>query len=219
MEINRVEVLMPGGIELIQIAESKMEFDSSMSMLSIGYGTGEIECYLTNKYKIQVIGVDISRDLMLKAQKKAEILKLRSRIQFKIGNGTSLQFPDQNFDIVYCMGSIIDFFKQGLSEIYRVLKPTGKAIIGEVLWLKNEVPKIIRNSWEKDSSLIHTKEENDQIIVSKGFRILFSESFHEFDWWENYYKDRDKTSYWAEEQALYQKSQNFIGIGLFIISR
>jgi ubiquinone/menaquinone biosynthesis C-methylase UbiE len=218
MKIDRSEILMPGGIELTHIVENKEIFDSSMTMLSIGYGTGEIECYLAEKYNIQVTGIDISKDFMVRAHKKSEILKLLDRVQFKIGNGTNLEFQDQSFDIVYCMGSIIDFLEQGLSEMYRILKPTGKAIIGEVLWLENEIPSEIRNFWEKGISIFNEKDYKE-IITSKGFQLLFFKSFQEPDWWKNYYKDRGKTSHWVKEEEMYNKSKNFLGIGLFILTR
>lgn len=48
--ISRSEVIMPGGIELTQIAEDQMDLSSDSKLLSVACGTGELELYLAEKY-------------------------------------------------------------------------------------------------------------------------------------------------------------------------
>ena len=59
MEISREEVIMPGGVELTKEAEQHMGLGPPTTLLSVACGTGELELYLAEKYKCNVVGIDL----------------------------------------------------------------------------------------------------------------------------------------------------------------
>jgi len=73
-------------------------------------------------------GIDISLPIVTKAQAEFGPRKLH----VPRADVRSLPFRDQSFDAIYSMGTIEHFDEtdQAVAEIYRVLKPGGKAIIG-----------------------------------------------------------------------------------------
>lgn len=78
----------------------------------------------------EVYGLDISNYTVESAKKTFEEYNLKANlIQSDIRN---IKFPSNEFDFVYTMGTIehIPDYEKALKEIYRVLKPGGKAIIG-----------------------------------------------------------------------------------------
>jgi demethylmenaquinone methyltransferase / 2-methoxy-6-polyprenyl-1,4-benzoquinol methylase len=95
-------------------------------VLDIGCGPGII-CKDLLKLSDFVWGIDISPGMVRAAAKWFEGTVSNSRIRFEVGNAESLQFPDEHFDVVCCVGVLryLNSLENGLQEIYRVLKPGG----------------------------------------------------------------------------------------------
>lgn len=77
-----------------------------------------------------VYGLDISEYLVKETKKRFSKLGLSGK--FIISDVRNIKFPSNTFDFVYTMGTIehIPNYDRAISEIYRVLKPGGKTIIG-----------------------------------------------------------------------------------------
>ena len=77
-----------------------------------------------------VSGVDLGAD-QVQLTKLNFNLRGLSYDEIKEGKAESLDFPDQTFDLVYCFGVLHHTLepRKAISEIYRVLKPDGKAIV------------------------------------------------------------------------------------------
>jgi len=82
------------------------------------------------KQKADVFGIDISSYLVEKSQENFKKEGLKGK--FVVCDMRDLQFPDNYFDFIYTMGTIehVYDYHVAVREIYRVLKPGGKAIIG-----------------------------------------------------------------------------------------
>ncbi|MHA2168588.1 MAG: class I SAM-dependent methyltransferase [Candidatus Kariarchaeaceae archaeon] len=219
MELNRSEVIMPGGIELAFEAESYLDLNPSAELLSVACGTGEIELYYARKYACQVVGIDTSENFISKAQSKAERYEINQIAKFLVGDGNNLEFPDECFDVVFCSGAICEFYYSGLKEFYRVLKSGGKAVIIEVVWTTKEIPNDVKKIWAGDTADIFTEEDNNRILRKNNFRVVFSHSYDEPSWWEAYYDDRGPAPRWEEERSNYRSHKKYLALGLFVIEK
>lgn len=96
--------------------------------LEIGSGPGrlsiEIGKLLPNG---EVVGIDISENMIKLASAKAEELKV-GNVKFVVGDALNLKFPDESFDVVVTSQLLhwIPDAHKSLFEIYRVLKTGGK---------------------------------------------------------------------------------------------
>ncbi len=104
-------------------------------MLDVATGTGDfaIEAIrILNPKKI--IGVDISQGMLDVAKEKIKKKGLEEQFEVCLGDSEALPFEDQTFDAVTVAFGVRNFenLEQGLSDIRRVLKPGGKAIILEL---------------------------------------------------------------------------------------
>ena len=220
MEIRRPEVIMPGGKELTLEAKRYLDISPKIRLLSVACGTGEIECYLAEKYRCQVVGIDISEKFISTAQKKVEIFSLSQLAQFKVGDGNALDFPDESFDVIFCSGALCVFFDNGLAEFHRVLKTGGRAAIIDAIWKTKQVPKDIEQFWtEEGTAEIRSLNGNGEAFTSRGFRVIFSKAYHKPSWWEAYYDDRGNAPTWQKERANYRAHRDHIALGLFIIKK
>lgn len=100
-------------------------------ILDIGVGTGALaSMYLAHAF--EVIGVDPSRQMLLKAKEKHPSMKLRV--------GDFLKLPVENHTVnrivtTYALHHLTDEEKAyALDEMLRVMKPDGKIIIGDMMF-------------------------------------------------------------------------------------
>lgn len=102
-----------------------------MRLLDVGCGTGNFSIKLARQ-GASVVGIDISREMLVIAEKKAEQEELD--IEFKEMNGLNLLFPDETFDGVLSMATIefIPDYPEMISEMFRVCKKGGSILVGTI---------------------------------------------------------------------------------------
>ena len=104
-------------------------------LLDIATGTGDFAILSAKELRPQrMIGIDISEGMMKIGQKKVEAEGLQHIVSFKKDDCTHLSFDDNSFDAVTAAFGIRNFqnLDQGLSEMYRVLRPNGHLSIVEL---------------------------------------------------------------------------------------
>ncbi|MCX7908005.1 MAG: bifunctional demethylmenaquinone methyltransferase/2-methoxy-6-polyprenyl-1,4-benzoquinol methylase UbiE [Ignavibacteria bacterium] len=113
-------------------AVAKVPLKDYYSILDLATGTGNFAFeFLKANPKINVIGIDLSENMLNIARKKSKKLQLEAR--FILGSATEIPFPDDTFDIVsisYGIRNVNDVDKC-LLEIHRVLKKDGNFVIVE----------------------------------------------------------------------------------------
>jgi SAM-dependent methyltransferase len=79
---------------------------------------------------VQVYGLDISNQLVAKAQKNFRKIGLKAKLV--TGDMRQINFPDNYFDFLFSIGTIehIPDSHLVIKEVYRVLKPGGRCLIG-----------------------------------------------------------------------------------------
>jgi len=124
-------------IELCRIDESKR-------VLDVGCGVGKTACFIAKEIGCKVVAVDLYKEMIENAKKRAERKEVLDKIEFKVANAESLPFKDNLFDVVFCE-SVAAFFKnkkKGLSELKRVVKPEGFIGLNELTWIGSPSKKI-----------------------------------------------------------------------------
>jgi phosphatidylethanolamine/phosphatidyl-N-methylethanolamine N-methyltransferase len=100
----------------------------NQKVLEIGVGPGStLEFYPP---RTNFVGIDISAAMIEEARKKAANLNSGSRFRLEVMDATSLEFPDNHFDVVmaaYVITTVQDPHKV-CREILRVVKPGGQII-------------------------------------------------------------------------------------------
>ena len=106
----------------LQMVEASVPHGSKI--LDVGCGTGEMAAELMRR-GYDVWGLDIA---------EARIRSVHERFgadRFRVGDIEHIEFPDNTFDAVVCLGVMeyLDRDEPALQEVWRVLKPGGKAVI------------------------------------------------------------------------------------------
>jgi ubiquinone/menaquinone biosynthesis C-methylase UbiE len=103
-------------------------------VLDVGCGGGQHAVYMAaQRPDVRVVGVDLSAELVRRSRRLAARTGVADRVEFVQGDALDLAFPDQDFDHVYCAGSIKHWPDQrrGLDECLRVLRPGGRFLVME----------------------------------------------------------------------------------------
>ncbi len=106
------------------MAIKAMRLEKGMAVLEVGIGTGvTIEHYPED---INIVGIDLSSEMLSVAQKKITKLGLKN-IELKKMSAEKLEFPDQSFDRVYAPSviSVVSDPKKVIDEMARVCRPGG----------------------------------------------------------------------------------------------
>jgi demethylmenaquinone methyltransferase/2-methoxy-6-polyprenyl-1,4-benzoquinol methylase len=102
-------------------------------MLDIATGTGDfaLEALKINPHNI--IGVDISEGMLKVGMEKMKSKEVDHIISLRLGDSENLPFENEVFDAITVGFGVRNFenLEKGLSEMLRVLKPGGKAVVLE----------------------------------------------------------------------------------------
>jgi ubiquinone/menaquinone biosynthesis C-methylase UbiE len=136
---SRVYDLIEKPIEKVTFSHLREKFRSLLEgkVLEVGIGTGKNIPYYPED--IEVSGIDFSKGMLVKAQKRIQRLSVRnvSLIEMDVED---MQFSNESFNtvlstFVFCT---VPNPVRGLEEVYRVLKSGGKAVFIE--HMKSEKP-------------------------------------------------------------------------------
>ena len=133
---------------------------SAQTILDLATGTADLAIAVAkHNPQAHIIGMDISEKMLAIGKEKVGRQGLENQIELQLGDAASLPFDDNSFDAVTVAFGVRNFEdrEQGISEIHRVLKPNGHAIILEfslpeksplkqlyLLYFKHLLPKIGR---------------------------------------------------------------------------
>jgi ubiquinone/menaquinone biosynthesis C-methylase UbiE len=106
-------------------------------VLEVAPGPGYLALELAKSNIYKVTGLEISKTFIEIAQDNAK--KANVDVQFRQGNASEMPFEDKTFDFIICVAAFKNFSQpvEAIREMYRVLKPGGKACIVD---LRRDVP-------------------------------------------------------------------------------
>ena len=154
------------------------------SILDIGCGTG----FLTSDMAPivtesgQIIAID-PKPTMVKAAKQR--CTEYAQVKVRQGNVTSIPSKNNQFDLVTCTQVLlyVEDIDKALSEIYRVLKPGGRAAILETDWqgvvINSNFPELTRtiiDAWDTTVASPNLPTRLTGLLLDKNFHSIHSEA-------------------------------------------
>lgn len=109
-------------------------------ILDVASGTGDMTIILAKHFlQSNIIGLDLSQEMLNIAQKKILNKKLTNRIKLIKGDVENIPMDSNTVDVVTIIFGIRNFenIESSLNEIYRILKPKGLILILEFSQINN----------------------------------------------------------------------------------
>lgn len=141
-------------------------------VLEVGVGTGlALPDY---RPELEVVGIDLSREMLLKAQKRVAEEKLTAVQGLMEMDAEAMAFADDSFDIAVAMftASVVPDAKRLFAEMARVVRPGGQLLFvnhfaadkGFRWWLERSTAPLARIlGWHPDFKLSDIFETDTQI--------------------------------------------------------
>ncbi|TNF98318.1 MAG: class I SAM-dependent methyltransferase [Gammaproteobacteria bacterium] len=162
-----------GGVATKQLIELS-DFTPDMHILDVGCGVGGSTRRLSQEVGCCVTGIDLSDEYIDAAERLTHLLNMQEQVKFHAASALALPFDDNSFDGTWSiqMSMNVEDKLGWLKEVYRVLKPGGRAVLYEVCGNKN-TPAYFPVPWAQDSSMsfLEPPESFREIITSAGFDI------------------------------------------------
>jgi ubiquinone/menaquinone biosynthesis C-methylase UbiE len=101
-------------------------------ILDVGTGPGYLPVEIANLVPgVEVVGVDISRDMVKIARRNAEKAKVSDRVRFRFEDANDMSFEDSLFDFIVSTGALHHWKNplRVINEVHRVLRRKGQAWI------------------------------------------------------------------------------------------
>lgn len=181
-----------------RIAKDIKDKKISGIILDIGTGPGRLPIEIAKQMaNVEVIGIDISKDMVRIAKRNAKKEGLMDKVKFEVGSAYNTRFEDCSIDLVISTG-LIHHLKDPLkafNETYRILKHEGEAWMydGRKDATKMEIEETIRSlGMEEDLPLplwiikgiwpyMHVGYKTDVYISGKIGRALKESLFKSYD--------------------------------------
>ena len=157
--------------ELIKLSN----FTPDMHILDVGCGVGGSTRRLSQETNCCVTGIDLSDEYIDAAERLTQLLNMQERVKFHAASALALPFDDNTFDGAWSiqMNMNVEDKLGWLKEVYRVLKPGGRAVLYEVCGSTN-TPVYFPVPWAQDSSMsfLVPPESFRAAITAAGFEIV-----------------------------------------------
>lgn len=130
----------------------------------------------------RVIGIDVSQDFLSLATSRNH----RSFLEYRFGDATAIDAPDQSFDAAVCaqVAEYIPDVDRVLTETYRVLRPGGRALFVATDWDtlvwhsdKPERMDVVLKSWEAHCAHPRLPRKLGQRLKRAGFTVAEVSTF------------------------------------------
>ena len=154
-------------------------FTPDMHILDVGCGVGGSTRRLSHEIGCRVTGIDLSDQYIDAAERLTQLLTMQERVKFHAASALALPFEDNAFDGAWSiqMNMNVEDKLSWLKELYRVLKPGGRAVLYEVCGNKNS-PIHFPVPWAQDGSMSF-------LVPPESFRDVMTVAGFDIDIWND----------------------------------
>jgi ubiquinone/menaquinone biosynthesis C-methylase UbiE len=170
-----------GGSEATMELLRMCELDKKRQVLDVGCGVGQTACTIAEHYNLEVTGVDMSPNMIAKAEERAHKNKLEDKVVFQLADVYQLPFDDNTFDVVIFESLLTPLRDElaALKEMIRVLRPSGIIGANEGI-LDPSVPTEVVEMLAKHpsfSGVVLTSQALKNLFEETGFEIILFKEF------------------------------------------
>ncbi|XP_030622652.1 phosphoethanolamine methyltransferase [Chanos chanos] len=165
-----------GGLSTTKEFVDLLNLKPGQKVLDVGCGIGGGDFYMAKNFGVEVLGMDLSSNMVEIAMERAVQEKL-PLVQFEVSDATKRVFPEANFDVVYSRDTILHISdKLALfKRFHSWLKPGGRVLIsdyccGEKPWSPQFQAYVNQRGY-----ILYTPQRYGQFLEEAGFTNVRAE--------------------------------------------
>ncbi|XP_053304363.1 uncharacterized protein LOC128466925 [Spea bombifrons] len=159
-----------GGLETTKEFISMLNLLPGQRVIDVGCGIGGGDFYMAKMYGVEVLGMDLSSNMVEIAMERA-IKEKTPLVQFEIGDATRRIFPEASFDVVYSRDTILHINDKGalFKRFFSWLKPGGKLLITDYCCGERPWSPLFQEYVKQRGYILYTPKEYGQFLEQVGF--------------------------------------------------
>uniref|UniRef100_A0A5B7BEL3 phosphoethanolamine N-methyltransferase n=1 Tax=Davidia involucrata TaxID=16924 RepID=A0A5B7BEL3_DAVIN len=120
-----------GGIDTTKEFVAKLDLKPGQKVLDVGCGIGGGDFYMAENFDVDVVGIDLSINMVSFALERA--IGLKCSVEFEVADCTRKTYPDNTFNVIYSRDTILHIEDKPalFKSFYKWLKPGGKVLISD----------------------------------------------------------------------------------------
>ncbi|CAI0400453.1 unnamed protein product [Linum tenue] len=120
-----------GGLETTKEFVAKLDLKPGQKVLDVGCGIGGGDFYMAENFDVEVVGIDLSINMVSFALERA--IGLKCAVEFEVADCTKKTYPDNSFDVIYSRDTILHIQDKPalFRSFHKWLKPGGKVLISD----------------------------------------------------------------------------------------
>ncbi|KAB1212292.1 Phosphoethanolamine N-methyltransferase 1 [Morella rubra] len=120
-----------GGIDTTKEFVQKLELKPGQKVLDVGCGIGGGDFYMAENFDVEVVGIDLSINMISFALERA--IGLKYSVEFEVADCTKKTYPENTFDVIYSRDTILHIQDKPalFRSFYKWLKPGGTVLISD----------------------------------------------------------------------------------------
>lgn len=91
----------------------KLELKPGQKVLDVGCGIGGGDFYMAENFDVEVVGIDLSINMISFALERA--IGLKYSVEFEVADCTKKTYPEKTFDVIYSRDTILHIQVRQLS--------------------------------------------------------------------------------------------------------
>lgn len=175
-------VFHPGRKEAVRIANDR----PAQRILEVGVGTGLSLPHF--RRDARVTGIDVSAEMLAKARRRVERLKLKQVEALQVMDAEQMSFADNAFDAVLALyvASVVPDPARFAAEMRRVCKPGGTIVIVNHFTSENGVMRFIEKRLAPLAGKIgfHADFPLDRFLAVSGLAVRETRPSNLFGYWK-----------------------------------
>uniref|UniRef100_A0A803P7K5 phosphoethanolamine N-methyltransferase n=1 Tax=Cannabis sativa TaxID=3483 RepID=A0A803P7K5_CANSA len=164
-----------GGFETTKEFVKKLELKPGQRVLDVGCGIGGGDFYMAENFDVEVVGIDLSVNMISLALERATGLKCS--VEFEVADCTKKTYPHNSFDVIYSRDTILHIQDKPalFKSFFKWLKPGGKVLISDYC-KSTGTPSIEFSNYIKQRGYdLHDVEAYGQMLKDAGFEDVIAE--------------------------------------------
>ncbi|XP_067247838.1 phosphoethanolamine methyltransferase [Chanodichthys erythropterus] len=165
-----------GGLSTTKEFVDMLNLTAKQKVLDVGCGIGGGDFYMAKTFGVEVLGMDLSSNMVEIAMERAVKEKL-PLVQFEVSDATKRRFPEDAFDVVYSRDTILhirdklDLFR----KFYSWLKPGGKLLISDYCCGEKPWSPAFEDYVNQRGYILYTPQRYGQFLSEVGFSNVRAE--------------------------------------------
>ena len=182
------DYLAPGGRSFTLTSGTLARLNRKSRVLEIASGHGAAACALAGRFGCHVEGFDIDPNSVEIASAKAAELGLEGLAGFTVKDGRNMDFGDGFYDLILAEGGALTYVgrEEGVERCASLLKDGRTLAIMDLIYLRKDVPAVVRKAYEEGVFSYLTEIEYRQLLEKHGFDITHL-SLVPQSAWDRYY--------------------------------